>query len=268
MRISEYHFGFIGFGHMAQIIFEGIDHAKLIPRQQISFVQQTPQKMIQSEKKYGITSTSLGTLLRTCDIVLLCVRPSQAEIVFKAMADLEMKAKMFITVLAGKKLSFYEKYLPPETQILRVMPNICSSVGEGMSIFSYSKNATTEFRSLSNILFSCMGQVIEIEEKHMDIACGIAGSGPGFVVKLIDAAAKIGEKAGLDYKKALQMAAQTFLGAGKLILKGANPSDLVTQIATPNGVTEAGFRKMHEKGLDKGFQEVIEASAARSQELG
>ena len=252
---------------MAKILFEGITQAKLIPKKQISFVQQTPQKMIQSEKKYGITSTSLEHLLKISDILLLCVRPTQAELVLKTMAQLETKAKMFITVLAGKKLEFYEKFLPPEMQVVRVMPNICSSVGEGMSIFSYSHNATTEFRSLSNILFSCMGQVIEIKEKHMDIACGIAGSGPGFVVKLIEAAARKGEKEGLDYKKALQMAAQTFLGAGKLILKGANPSDLVTQIATPNGVTEAGFRKMHEREVDKRFQEVIEASAKRSEEL-
>src|SRR5207237_8041513 len=104
---------------------------------------------------------------------------------------------------------------------------VCSGVGEWMCIFYCSLNATSEFIALSNILFSCTGQVIEIEEKHMDIACGIAGSGPGFVVKLIEAAARKGEKEGLDYKKALQMAAQTFLGAGKLILKGANPSDLV-----------------------------------------
>lgn len=271
MKVSDYHLGFIGFGHMAQVICKAIENAKLIPRSQIIFTRRDPAKMKKSEQEFGITSTSLENLVRQSNVLILCVRPNQADSIFKELAEMELDGKMIISVLAGVKLSFYQKYLQSpnqtQTQILRVMPNIASAVGEGMSVFSYGPHSSLEFRSLSNLLFSSMGQVIEVDEESMDICCGIAGSGPGFVFRLIEAMARTGEKHGLDYDKALKMAAQSFAGAARLILKGASPETLIRQIATPNGTTEAGFRVMTESQIDKHFQSVAEASAKRSKEI-
>jgi pyrroline-5-carboxylate reductase len=101
----------------------------------------------------------------------------------------------------------------------------------------------------------------------MDIACAMAASGPGFVFRLIEAEARLGEKHGMKYADALKIAAQSFVGAARLILKGAAPLDLMHAIATPNGVTQAGFDAMTKMQVDKRFQDVIEASAARSREL-
>jgi pyrroline-5-carboxylate reductase len=173
---------------------------------------------------------------------------------------------MVVSLLAGIKLPFYQKYLT-NNPILRVMPNIAAAVAEGMSVFSYGPKAPIEFRSITNLLFSCMGEVIEVPEEMMDISCGIAGSGPGFVFRLIEAMARAGEKQGLSYPKALKMAAQTFLGAAKLIVKGAQPEILLQQIATPNGTTEAGLKVITACRLDEHFQSVVEASAKRSKEL-
>ncbi len=266
MKISEYHLGFVGFGHMAQVIFRAIDRAKLIPRSQITFIRRDPDKMRENEKEFGITSTSLENLLNRSQIVLLGVRPNQAEFVLRDMARLRFEeSKMVISVLAGIKLAFYQKYL--KNPVLRVMPNIASAVGEGMSVFTYGPHPSLEFRSLTNLLFSCMGEVIEVSESLMDISCGIAGSGPGFVIRLIEAMARAGEKQGLTYAKSLKMAAQTFAGAAKLILKGDLPESLLTQIAVPNGTTEAGFKVMNATHLDLHFQSVVEACSKRSEEL-
>lgn len=267
MKISEYHLGFIGFGHMAQVIFQAIDRAKLVPRSQVFFLRRDPEKMRKNEREFGITSTSLENLVKSSDVILLGVRPGQAEQILKDLAKLGAGKKKIISMLAGVKLSFYQKFLGNGVPLLRVMPNIASAVSEGMSVFSYSKEAPAEFRSLSNLLFSCMGEVIEVPEHFMDICCGIAGSGPGFVFRLIDAMAREGEKHGLSYDKALKMAAQTFSGAAKLILKGGQPATLIQQIATPNGTTEAGFKVMSQTDIERLFQGVVQASAKRSKEL-
>ncbi len=266
MKISEYRIGFIGFGHMAQVICKAIDSSKLIPRSQMAFVRRDPSKIKKSEQEFGITSTSLENLVQNSDILLLCVRPSQAEAVLKEMARIGVEGKIVISVLAGIKLAFYQKYLG-SAQLLRVMPNIASSVGEGMTVFSFGKGATREFQSAANLLFSPMGAILEIPEEQMDISCGIAGSGPGFVFRLIEAMARTGEKHGLSYDKALKMAAQSFAGAARLILKGASPDLLIQQIATPNGVTEAGFKAMTAAQIDSHFQQVAEAAAKRSKEI-
>jgi len=267
MKISDYNIGFIGFGHMAEVIFKAIDAARLVPRHQISFVRRDPGKMKEDEKKYGITSTSLENLTKKSELILLCVRPNQAEAVLKDLQKIGVESKMIVSILAGTKLSFFQKYLGPKTELLRVMPNLASAVGEGMSVFTYGPHASAEFKSMTHLLFSNMGQVIEVPENLMDISCGIAGSGPGFVFRLIEAMAREGEKQGLSYEKALKMAAQTFLGAAKVILKGGVPEILIQQIATPNGTTEAGFKMMKATEIEKHYQSVVDASAKRSKEL-
>ncbi|MBX7066017.1 MAG: pyrroline-5-carboxylate reductase [Parachlamydiales bacterium] len=264
MKLSEMHIGFIGFGHMAKVIFDALDRAKLIPRSQVSFIQRDPQKMRENEKTYGITSTSMETLVKKSDLIILGVRPAQAKMVLEQLRGLD-PSKMFVTVLAGVKMSFYRKYL--KNPILRVMPNIASEVGMGMSTFSYSGKPSEDFRSITHLLFSCMGEVIEVPEEMMDISVGISGSGPGFVFRLIEAVAREGEKKGIPYPDALKMAAQTFMGAGKLVLKKGNVQNLLIQIATPNGTTEAGLKKMTELKIDEHYQAVVNASTKRSHEL-
>ncbi|HSX26057.1 MAG TPA: pyrroline-5-carboxylate reductase [Chlamydiales bacterium] len=267
MKISDLHLGFVGFGHMAQVIYRAVDQSKLIPRSQISFIRRDTKKMEQNEKEFKITSTSLENLVQKSDLILIGVRPSQAELVLKNLAKIGVGSKMVISVLAGTKLSLFEKYLGKEAQLLRVMPNMASAVGEGMSVFSYGAHPSNDFRSFAHLLFSSMGQVLEVPEQLMDISCGIAGSGPGFVIALIDAMARTGEKHGLDYQKALTMAAQAFLGAAKVIIKGGVPETLLEQIATPNGTTEAGLRALKETEMKKHLGLVVEASARRSKEI-
>jgi pyrroline-5-carboxylate reductase len=147
------------------------------------------------------------------------------------------------------------------------MPNVASSVAEGMTILSYSPECCSEFQSFANILFGSMGEIAELAESLMDIASVMAGCGPGFVFRLIEAEARLGEKHGMSYAGALKIAAQSFAGAARLVLKGASPVDLIRTIATPNGVTGAGFDAMTKLEVDKRFQDVIEAAAHRSREL-
>lgn len=266
MKTSDYHLGFIGFGHMAQVLFKAIDRAKLIPRSQIGFIRRDRDKMRENEREYGITSTSLKNLIDKSDVLILAVRPNQVAHVLEDLKKLGLdESKLLISILAGVRLSYYEKFF--QNPILRVMPNIASEVAMGMSVFSYSRDVSNEFKSLTNILFSCMGEVIEVPETMMDISCGIAGSGPAFVFRLIDAMAKEGEKEGLPYPKALKMASQTFAGAATLLLKKGNPEIFLQQIATPKGTTEAGLDKMDALAITEHFQKVVAASSQRSKEL-
>ena len=264
MKMREYRLGFIGFGHMAQIIFEAIQAAHLIPRSQIEFLQRDSSKMKRNEQKYGITSTSMERLVAVYDFLILCVRPGQAREVAVDMARFGAGKKKIISILAGVPISFFQTYFGEEVQILRVMPNVASAIGEGMNLLSFSSFAQGDFRSIAQMLLAPLGFSLEIPESQMDAATGIAGSGPGFVFKLIQAMAQAGEKEGIAYKQALFMACQTFVGAARLIAKGEDLTSLVTQIATPGGTTEAGFQVMEKNETAKHFQETIEASIQKA----
>ena len=268
MKMNEHHIGFVGFGHLAQVIFGALERAKVISRSRILFIRRDRAKMQENEEKFGITATSLPNLVDKSDLLFLCMRPQQAE---QAIEELKkagnLEGKQIVTLLAGKKISFYEKHLGANLQIVRAMPNIVSSISEGMTILSYGSSAASEFKSTVNLLFSALGSVAEMKEELMDIATAMAGSGPGFVFRLIETMARSGEKAGMPYEQALKIAAQTFAGAAKLILKGEKPFDLITQIATPNGVTQAGLDVMNKNEMESHFHSVLEASARRCREL-
>ncbi|MDE3046291.1 MAG: pyrroline-5-carboxylate reductase [Verrucomicrobiota bacterium] len=268
MKTSETRIGFMGFGHMAQILFQGIDRARIVPRSHISFIRRDAAKMKQNEQKFGITSTSLKTLVQESDLIFLGMRPQQAEEALRQLSLVGgLAGKQFISILAGTKIEALQKHLGPEAQVLRAMPNLASQVGEGMTVLTYGPRCTPDFKSLGNLLFASLGEIAEVPESMMDIACGMAGSGPGFVFRLVDAMARAGEKQGMPYPQALKIAAQAFTGAARLISKGALPADLLLQIATPNGTTQAGLDVMTQLQVDKHFQSAIEAAAKRSKEL-
>jgi pyrroline-5-carboxylate reductase len=252
---------------MAKIICRAIDRSKLIPRSQILFLRRDSRKIHEDEMAFKITSTRLPTLVDKSDILLLCVRPGQAKEVLEQMSQMEMKEKKLISILAGTKISYFEQFLQHQP-LIRAMPNVASEVGEGMTILSPSPHADAEFRSLATLLFGSMGQTIDLPEEMMDLATAMAGSGPAFVFSLIEAVARYGEKGGIAYDQSLRMAAQTFLGAARILLKGGVAIDeLLRQIAVPNGTTEAGLKVMRDLEIDKHFQQVIEASAKRSKAI-
>ena len=257
---------------MAKIICRSIERSRLIPRSQILFLRRDPRKIHEDEQSFGITSTSLETLVSKSDVILLCVRPAQAEEILKVMSSLEMKDKMLISILAGAKLSYFERFLGV-SQVIRAMPNVASEVGEGMTILTHGPHASSDFKSLANILFASMGITVELPEESMDIATGLAGSGPAYVFSLINAFARLGEQEGIPYEKSLKMAAQTFLGAARIIMKGGVAvEEMIRQIAVPNGTTEAGLKVLQELEIEKKLQSVISAAASRSkaisQEMG
>lgn len=259
--------GFIGFGHMAQVIFQALRHAHLFPSSQVFFTQKNREKQAQNERKWGIQALSLEEMVGRCDHLLLCVRPKQAAEVLHDLSSFSLENKKIISILAGVPLSFFQRAFQGKGELARVMPNIASAVQEGMSILSFPPQTKRSFQGFTARLFSSMGKVLEVPETFMDAACAMAGSGPGFVFCLIEAMARFGEREGLSYQEALQVASQVFLGASRLIQEGALPKDLIQQIATPGGTTEAGFLEMQKTHIEAHFQQVLEAAQKRSSAL-
>ncbi len=259
--------GFLGFGHMAQIIFSALIQSNLIHPSQVSFFRRDLSKAAQNESDFGITSVSLKQLIEGSDVFFLCVRPQQFHELSERLKEFDFSSKLVISVLGGTTLSTLEKGFGQSASLIRSMPNIASEVGQGMTILSYSSSCEPAFIKLTIQLFELMGLVSVQAESMMDVACGMAGSGPGFVLRLIEAMALAGKKQSMKDEDALKIAAQTFLGAASLVLNGFIPSVLLKQIATPQGTTAAGFDSMNQTEVDAHFTSAVEAAAARSKQL-
>ena len=86
MKMGEHHIGFVGFGHLAQVIFTALDRAKIVPRSHVLFIRRDRAKMQENEEKFKITATSLANLVDKSDLIFLCMRPDQAD---EALAELK-----------------------------------------------------------------------------------------------------------------------------------------------------------------------------------
>lgn len=268
MILGDKFYGFIGFGHMAETLLSSWLKTKLIQPSEVFFIRRDIQKQKETSKKFGISGTSLRHLVETCDVIFFCVRPQNIqEVIDEFPKNIDLSYKCFISILAGTPLAYFHKALGGHAQIMRVMPNLPSKIGEGMNALTFGKDIDPDYIHLAKSLFSCLGEIEEVPEKAMDLVTSLSGSGPAFIASLIHAMASFGKDEGLSYEKALKIACQTLIGTAKLVQINQNPEQLIREIVVPGGTTEAGLNAMKENHLLKHFVQVFQAAFIKAKSL-
>ena len=164
------------------------------------------------------------------------------------------------------KLANVEKFFP-EHKIARIMPNVAVSVGESMTAYTLNKNAARAGDTIKNF-WSTLGRAVEVEEKLMDAVTGLSGSGPAYAFLMIDALSDGGVAAGLSRAMAIELAAQTLLGAAKMVLQsGEHPDVLRDKVTSPAGTTIEGVRIMERGGVRSSLIEAVLAATEKSKSL-
>ena len=149
------------------------------------------------------------------------------------------------------------------------MPNTPSSVLAGVTALSMGSGVSEHDQGLARAIFESVGKVVAVAEQLMDVITGLSGSGPAYVYLTIEALADGGVNMGLSRQVAELLAAQTLLGAARMVLEtGEHPGRLKDRVASPGGTTIAGIQKLEEGKLRAAFMNAVEAATKRSEELG
>ncbi len=260
--------GFIGFGHMAEILCDGMLQSHVLSHSQIVFLRRDKKKQTATSKEKKISAVSYKELCKRADIIIFAMRPkSLIQVLPEIPSDIELEKKLFVSILAGVPCSTFEEHFGEKLSILRLMPNTPSSIGEGMNIFTWGKKGKKEWQEKARQIFSPMGKIEEVEEKNLDLFTVLAGSAPAIVFQCIDAFAKKGKAEGVDYEKALRVVCQTFIGSAKLLAKDLDVQRLSREIAVPGGVTEAALDAFRKEKMGASFAEVVDNAIRRIAEL-
>jgi pyrroline-5-carboxylate reductase len=201
-------------------------------------------------------------------VVLLAVKPS---IVPQALAEVgpHLEAgQLLISIAAGVPLSTLEALVPERVPVVRVMPNILIAVRAGAAALCPGRHAGAAEIEVAREIFAAGGRVVQVPESQLDAVTGLSGSGPGYVMLIVEALADGGVYAGLPREVALTLAAQTVFGAAKLLLeREEHPAEWKDRVATPGGTTIAGLAALEAGGVRSALIQAVAAATRRAREL-
>jgi pyrroline-5-carboxylate reductase len=262
--------GFIGCGRMATAIAQGLVKASVVAPSQITGSDPSQATRDAFTKATGapVVAENLSVLSGS-DVIVLAVKPQHMPAVLKEIAKGVEARHLFVSVAAGVPLSAMTSALGSSTRIIRVMPNTPCLVGAGATAFARGAKATEEDASLVERLFSTIGIAMEVTEPLLDAVTGLSGSGPAYVFQVIEAMSDGGVRSGLPRNVSTRLAAQTVLGAAKMVLDtGEHPAALKDGVASPGGTTIAGLHELERGAMRGALINAVEAATRRSQELG
>lgn len=270
MTLTNKKIGFIGAGKMGEALIRGIINAGAVNSNNIyaSDVYEAGLNRLRDELCINISTDNIETV-SSSDILILAVKPQILASILSGIKESVTSDKIVISIAAGVPLADIESGLNPGTKVIRVMPNIAATVAEAASAICTSSNASIDDTECALEIFRAVGSAIVVPEYLMDAVTGLSGSGPAFIFPVIEAMADGAVYEGLDRHSALTLAAQTVLGAAKMVLEtNTHPGELKDMVTSPAGTTIRGIYELEKNGIRAAFMDAVIAASNRSKELG
>ena len=266
--LEDVKLGFIGGGAMAEAITAGLVGNKVVAPGNIFISDHKAARCKELASRYGVNARVGADFLPQVDFLILAVKPQVAA---KALEEIKgglAKETVLISIVAGLTLASLEGVLG-QRPLVRVMPNTPLAVGAGMTAFAVNGLVSEEAGAAVREIFASSGEALQVKEEQLDAVTGLSGSGPAYGFLVIDALADGGVAAGLKRADAIKLAAQTMLGAARMVLQtGSHPDVLRDQVTSPAGTTIEGVRVLEREGLRSALIEAVLAATEKSRALG
>lgn len=258
----------VGAGKMGSAMLEGWLALGLDPNK-IIVVEPNPAPEILALAQRGVTINPPSGAVADLAAVVLAVKPQIAPDVMPSVAKMVSQGTLLLSVMAGRTIAFLENAVP-DAAVVRTIPNTPAAIGRGITVAVPNGKVSTEQRKLANDLLAATGAVEWVgDEKLIDLATAVSGSGPAYVFLLTETLAKAGVAAGLPRQLAENLARETVSGSGELLHRSPlDPATLRKNVTSPGGTTAAALEiLMGPEGFEKLMRDAVAAAAKRSREL-
>jgi pyrroline-5-carboxylate reductase len=262
--------GFLGAGRMATALAGGMVRAGLVKRRQIvaSDVIPAAGKAFASATG-GKVLKSNAEVLRRANVIVIAVKPQHIVALLDELAGEVSTRHLFISIAAGVTIAQLETALGGKSRVIRVMPNTPVLVGEGAAGFARGSRAKASDAKLAAQVLGSVGMAVEVPERLLNAVTGLSGSGPAYGFQIIEALSDGGVAAGLPREMATRLAAQTMLGAAKMVLEtGEHPGKLKDMVTSPGGTTIEGLHELEAAGVRNGLMNAVRAATDKAATLG
>lgn len=261
---------FIGAGVMGGTLISGLVNNKLISPEQITAADPNEVRGQELIDTLGINfTTSNSEAVDNADIIVVGVKPQHIESALHELRGRVDSAGLILSIVAGIKIRDIVEDLH-NSRVVRSIPNTPGQIGEGISVWTATYEVMDEYKALAQQILGALGQELQVnDERYLDMATGLAGSGPGFVFLIMEAMMDAGVRMGFSRVQAEKLVLQTIKGSVMYAQQsGVHPTILRNQVTSPGGTTAAGLHEMESKGLRTAIGDGIWAAYQRSIELG
>ncbi len=262
--------GFIGGGNMAEAILSAILRKDLASPGEISVSEIAPARRVYLDKAYEVaTMEDNREAAAGKDIIILAIKPQSLADVLVRMKGQLKPDQLIISIIAGKSIATISAGLAHNC-IVRSMPNTPAQISEGITVWTATPQVNARQKEWAASILGVMGMEIFVaEEKYLDMATAVSGSGPAyvflFIESLVDAAVKLGFKPDIAQKLVLQ----TLLGSGHLLQKsGKTPGELRSMVTSRGGTTAEAIATFEQGGFADLVSQAVAAAYKRAQQLG
>jgi pyrroline-5-carboxylate reductase len=262
--------GFIGAGNMARSLAGGLLN-NAWSRDKLILSDPSPEQRAAVSGILGLTVLEDNAQVAArADVLVLAVKPQVLRATAQALAaTVQAKRPLVVSIAAGIRADDIQRWLGGNLAVVRVMPNTPALVGAGASGLFANSLTNDEQRDEAESILRAVGTTAWLQDETlMDVVTAVSGSGPAYILLVIEALEKAAIHHGLDHATARLLAIETTYGAAKMALEGnEEPATLRARVTSPGGTTEQALQVLEQGGLTALFDDAVAAAIRRAQEL-
>lgn len=262
--------GFIGAGNMARSLAGGLLN-NAWSKDKLILSDPSPEQRAAVSDALGLTVLEKNAdVAARADVLVLAVKPQILRATAQALAaTVQAKKPLVVSIAAGIRADDIQRWLGGNLAVVRVMPNTPALVGSGASGLFANSLTSDEQRDEAESILRAVGTTAWLrDEALMDVVTAVSGSGPAYILLVIEALEKAAIHHGLDHATARLLAIETAYGAAKMALEGGEePTTLRARVTSPGGTTEQAVKVLEQGGLTKLFDDAVAAAIQRAREL-
>ncbi|GAI76564.1 unnamed protein product, partial [marine sediment metagenome] len=230
---------FIGGGVMGEAMIRGILNKGLTTPQDIIVNDVSAARLASLKKEYRVRVTDdYGIAVKDSNIVVIAVKPQNLAELMPELEGRFTRGQLVLSIVAGAAMATIAKGLEHRS-VVRAMPNTPAQIGQGMSVWTASSEASQRQKGMARSILGALGREIYVpDEKYIDMATAVSGSGPAYIFLVIEALVDAAVKIGLPHEMVEELVVQTVLGAARLAQEtGQHPKELRDRVTSPGGTT-------------------------------
>lgn len=262
----KYKAGFIGCGNMGGALARVA--ASAVGGKNIAVCDYDKSKTSLLCNEFGTVELSFEEMITSCKFIFLGVKPQVMQVALAPYTELINNSDaIIVTMAAALQISYFEQIIGITRPIIRIMPNMPASVGQGMILYDSNDIATAQIITEFLEIMSKAGKLDNLPEHLIDAGSAVSGCGPAFAFMFAEALADAGVECGLPRDKAILYAAQMLKGSAELLLCEGNPGVLKDRVCSPGGTTITGVHALENGAFRASAMNAVTSAYKRTLEL-